>query len=722
MKKLEAKIIEFVGEHTDRALRIRALARAMKIPAHEYPSFRRTVKELLKSGKIGRQRGGRVGTAEKKPEKNIVGTLAMTKSGRGFVSPDAGGDDIAIGDWALGTALHGDKVEVRMLPRSRFERETGEIVRVIERVNTEVVGKYFRTRFHTFVLPDDQRLKIEIRVEPPKGTALRDGTKVVVHLEEWTDPRDYPRGKILHVIGQVGEKDVDVLSTIYKYKLPLEFPPAVETEAAAIPEKISEAEIARRLDLRRAITFTIDPEDAKDHDDAVSIERTKDGYRLGVHIADVSHYVQPNTKLDKEARKRTASAYLVDRVLPMLPHKLSSDLCSLREKVDRLTLSIMVDLDEQGKVIRCKLHESVIRSAAKLNYDEVQDFLDSGKGFEKNKRAATALKLMEELARKLYDQRMTAGSVDFDLAEYKVFLDDYGIVERVAKRERKFSHRLIEEFMLLANKLVAQEMLGRGLPALYRVHPPPDETKLDNFIEFAASFGHRASFGSPPQPKLIAQFIGSLEGRVEAELLNELLVRSMQKATYQPVNIGHFGLAFPHYLHFTSPIRRYPDLIVHRVLKQALSGSYKKSQSGALKSALERIGKHCSEQEIVIMEAERETIALKQAEYLSRQLGEVFEGVISGVIGVGFFVRLVEIGAEGMVRLNSLESDFYQVDKERYVVTGKRTQKRWRLGDKVRVQVVNVAVESGQIDFRLIEDQSKPQIKAHSYRNRRRWR
>ncbi len=721
MKKLEAQIIAYLEQMGKRPLKIRELAKSMKVPAAEYANFRRTVKELMRSGKVSRQRGGRLG-GQKKAEELIVGTLSMTKSGRAFVQPDGDKEEIVIEDWGLANALHGDKVEVRPLPAARRTRPAGEVVRVLERATTEIVGKYFQSRFHTFVLPDDPRMKIEIRVEPPKGTPIKDGTKVVVHLQEWTDARDYPRGKILHVLGMPGEKDVDVLSTVFKFKLATAFPAPVSAEAEAIEDAIAPEEIARRLDLRKTVTFTIDPEDAKDHDDAVSIERLGDGYRLGVHIADVSHYVQANTKLDKEARNRTASAYLVDRVLPMLPEKVSNNICSLKEKVDRLTMSAMIELDATGNVVRYKLHESVIRSCAKLSYEQVQETLDGGKGLEKQKRVVEAIRIMHELALKLIARRQSSGSIDFDLPEYKVFLDDYGIVTRILKRERKMSHRIIEEFMLLANRLVAQEMLGRAVPTLYRVHPPPDEEKLSNFVEFARSFGHKASFGSPPKPKHIAEFLETVQGRAEADLLNELLVRSMQKASYQTENIGHFGLAFPHYLHFTSPIRRYPDLLVHRTLREVLTGQFKKSKSGALKAALDRIGEHCTKQEIVIMEAERETIALKQAEYLSRQLGEVLPGVISGMLGFGFFVRLIDIGAEGMVRLATLEDDYYHVELERHEIIGKRTQRRLRLGDRVQVQVINVAVESGQIDFRLIQDQIKPRTQAHSYRNRRRWR
>jgi ribonuclease R len=711
-------ILEYISSSKYKPAKIRELARGMEISANQYSDFRDAVKRMVTSGKLVRLRHGRIGLPEKVV--TIQGILSVTKSRKAFVAPDDGSEEIVVTDHGLGAGIDGDTVEVRLRGRNIHGRVSGDVVKIVERKLKSIVGTYHQTRFHTCVRPDDPRLKMEIRIEPPKGTAVKEGTKVVVHLDEWLEPDVQPTGKLVQVLGFPGDPGVDVLTVIHKFNLPMAFPRGVETEADEIPAAIAENEIARRLDLRHKTVFTIDPEDAKDHDDAVSLDVTSSGYQLGIHIADVSHYVQPHSHLDKEARMRTSSAYLVDRVLPMLPERLSNNLCSLRENVDRLTLSVIVDLDKAGRVLRHKTCESIIRSKGKLSYDEVQLFLDSGKGFEERKRMGLKLVAMQDLAKELIDRRMEVGALDFELPEYKVILDDKGIVQRVVKRRRQMSNRIIEEFMLLANRLVASEMLAKNIPSLYRVHAPPDEKKLASFIAFARNFDLKASFGTPPRAKFISDFLVSLKGKDEEELLNELLVRSMQKAVYQPDNIGHFGLAFPAYLQFTSPIRRYPDLIVHRILKQAASGEYRASQGGALKASLSRIGKRCSEQEVVIMEAERESLSIKQAEFLSRQLGEIFDGVITGMLRFGFFVRVRDVGAEGLVRLSTLEDDYYVVDVDNQVIVGRSGRRRYRLGDRLRVQIVSVDVPAGEIDLRLVDEPKETRRTTPMAKSRRR--
>ncbi len=702
MKTKKENILQFIASPSYRPVKIRELSRLMSVPEKEYPEFRNLIKRMIAAGDLGRLRHGRV--APPNAQAPIVGQLSVTKSGRAFVQPDDESAEIVISANGLYTGLDGDKVAVHVLRRDGNGRPVGEIVKVVERRTTQVVGKYFESRFHRFVVPDNPRLNIEIDVELPRDRQfdLRNGVKVVVALQEWSNPNDVPRGRIIEILGMTGDPNVDVLSVIHTFNLPTKFPPAVEKEAEDFPTEIPAAEIRRRVDLRRKILFTIDPEDAKDHDDAVSLEVTARGYQLGVHIADVSHYVQDKSRLDKEARSRTASAYLVDRVLPMLPERLSNNLCSLREKEARLAMSIFIDLDKSGKPLNSEIKESIICSQAKLSYDQVQHYLDTGRGFEKQKRVGRKLEEMADLARKLIKRRLDAGAIDFELPEYKVFVGDNGIVEKIERRQRKLAHRLIEEFMLMANQQVARYMLTRGMPSLYRVHPPPDEDKLRDFQEFAENFGHTVSFGSPPKPKNISDFLHKVKDHEDADILNEVLVRSMQKARYQPDNIGHFGLAFSSYLHFTSPIRRYPDLMVHRILKLHLNRQLRKAQYGSLKSSLTRVGKHCSEQELVIMEAERETISIKQAEFMSRHLGDIFEGVISGMLRFGFFVRIIDIGAEGMVRLSSIENDYFHADVDKHVIIGRRTGVKLHLGGKVTVQVISVSIENGEIDLRLV--------------------
>ncbi len=702
MTQLEQRIEQLVSDVKYRPTKTRELSRRLQVPQKEYNAFRRTVKNMLDAGRLTKIRGNRIASPPR--GKTLIGVLSHTKGGRPYVRPDDGSGDIEIDRYRSLIGLDGDRVEVRIKEKQGGDLRVGEIIRVVEARITQIVGTYQHSRQASYVKPDDRRIRAMITVSPPKGMKVRDGSKVVVMLTPTEDRSLQMTGKIVEVLGMPGEPGVDVLSIIHEFRLPTAFPRAVNVEAEAIPKAIPAAEIARRHDYRDTIVFTIDPFDAKDHDDAVSLETTDSGYRLGVHIADVSYYVREQSHLDKEARARTASAYLVDRVLPMLPERLSNDLCSLRENEDRLTMSAMIELDKEGRVVGQQLEESIIRSRAKLDYDQVQCLLDLGEGFERKPEIASTLKQMQELAQKLIANRMQSGSIDFEVAEYKIELDDNGWAKQIHRRERKMSNRIIEEFMLLANKTVASVLLAKNIPVLYRVHPSPDPEKLTSFINFAANFGHRVSFGLPPQAKFIADFIASLRGKDEQEILNELLIRSMQKAYYQPENIGHFGLAFATYLHFTSPIRRYPDLIVHRILRQVLRGEYNPAKGATLKASLTRIGKHCSEQEIVIMEAERETLAIKQAEFLSRQLGEVYGGVISGMLSFGFFVRVVDVGAEGMVRLSTLEDDYYTADLDKFEVVGRSSRRKLRLGDKVQVQVVRVSLESGEIDLRLVEE------------------
>jgi ribonuclease R len=718
MREIIDLVSRYLSDPKYRPAKAREIARKLNIPQQEYPGFRRSIKALVDSGKLVLIRGNRIALPP-----NIVtvtGTLSRAKSGRAVLRPDDGSPEIEIDKFHDVGGISGDKVEVRVTKKTTAGVRSGEIVRIVEAHTEKLVGTYHHSRHGTFVKPDDRRLRSTVRVSPPKGMSLKDGAKVVVLLNPSEDPQVELNGKVIEVLGMPGEPGVDVLSIIHQFNLPTVFPRNVTAEAEAIPQAIPADEIARRLDFRSKITFTIDPEDAKDHDDAVSIEKNESGYQLGVHIADVSYYVREHSHLDKEARGRAASAYLVDRVLPMLPEHLSNDLCSLREDEDRLTMSAIIDLDQSGNVVGHRTAETVIRSRAKLSYEQVQRFLDGGEGFAQRPEMGATLKLMEELAQKLIARRMQSGSIDFEVAEYKVELDEKGQALRVYRRERKMSNRIIEEFMLLANKIVAGELLAKNIPVLYRVHPAPDPTKLANFVAFAENFGYRVSFGSPPRSKFISDFIEGLRGKDEQQILNELLIRSMQKAYYQPENIGHFGLAFASYLHFTSPIRRYPDLIVHRILRQVLRGEYRESKGAALKAMLTRIGKHCSEQELVIMAAERDTLAIKQAEFLSRQLGEVFDGVISGMLKFGFFVRLIEIGAEGMVRLSELQDDYYTADLEKYEIIGQRTKRVFRLGDRIRIQVVNVSLETGEIDLQLVEDTRPRSVRKQKQQTRKR--
>lgn len=697
------KIVEFISSKSYRPLRIRELARGLQVPEKEYRSFRRLVKDSIAEGAIVRIKGGRVGQPDKLSLK--IGVLAMARKGFGFVKPEDGSEEIYVPPEDTGTAFDGDQVLLRVKPSSRGKSPEGAVVKVLKRNRTTVVGTFHRTKYFMTVEPDDPRIGRDIYVHHNDELSVSDGQKVVVALSEWKNPMMNPEGEIVEVLGFPDEPGVDILSAIKKFNLPTEFPPEVEKETDELSLDITPDALRDRLDLRDKITFTIDPADAKDFDDAVSLEILDNGHwLLGVHIADVSHYVKENSEIDSEARDRGTSVYLVDRVIPMLPEGLSNEICSLKGDVDRLTYSCMMEITKTGKVSKHKVSPSVIHSRGRLSYDEVQEYFDSGKPSHKLRNLTDSIDKLRELAEVLRKSRVAKGSLDFDLPEPRVVLDKSGDVVDISPRPRKESHRLVEEFMLLANKTVAEHIVRLGLPTLFRVHDVPDKEKLEGYREFAKGFGRDFRFTDPPKPIQISRFLKKLEGSPEEGILNEFLLRSLKKACYQPENIGHFGLAFSHYLHFTSPIRRYPDLLVHRLLKEIKNGRYPGSRIPTIKRLLTRVGEHSSQRERIAEEAERETVRIKQAVYLSKHIGDVFEGIISGIASFGFFVRLTRFSAEGVVRLSTLTDDYYQVAENRFSIAGVHTGNSFSLGEKVFVQIVNVDLDRYQTNLRVIGD------------------
>jgi ribonuclease R len=700
MKIDQERILRFLSGGQQKPLKLRELAKKMDIPEDEYGSFRRIVRSMLRDGLLVKAKRGRIGLPAK--TNAVVGRLVSGKSGYGFVVPEDGGEDVYIRDENMGYAFHGDKVLVTILGRRRGPAREGTITKILKRAKQLLVGTFHRGKFGYFVTPDDRKIPRDIYVAPENSKDAKDGQKVTVSLTDWPEVHTGPEGKIIEVLGYPDDPGMDILCLIREFGLPLGFPEEVEKEAEILAPKIKAEELQARLDLRHQNCFTIDPADAKDHDDAVSLEIKPNGnWLLGVHIADVSHYVKENSALDEEALKRGNSVYLVDRVIPMLPEKLSNEICSLKSNRVRLTYSVIMEIDQEGKRVGYRIKESVIKSKAKLNYDEVQEFFNGGSPSKRIQGLENDLLEMRKLSRKLLEKRLAKGSLDFDLPEARVVLGADGRVLDILQVARLESHRLIEEFMLLANQTVAEHVTRISVPFLYRIHEEPDQDKMEAFSDFVTTLGYSVSFSERVSPKKIQKFLKSLEGKPEEGLINEVLLRSLKKACYSPENIGHFGLAFSHYTHFTSPIRRYPDLIVHRLLKELESRRYNTKRQTQMLGRLPKIGQITSERERLAEEAERESVKIKQVEYMQDKLGEEYGGLISGVVPFGFFVRLDDSLAEGLVRVTSLEDDYYIFDEKGRRWVGRRNKKVYKLGDRVKVQVVRVDRVQKEIDFVL---------------------
>lgn len=710
-------IVDFIRDHSDRPMKVKELARSIGISQRDYPAFRRTVKKLLDEGKLVRLKRNRIGIPE---EMDLVtGTISVTKSGMGFVAGDNRDDEIYIAPRDLHTAFDGDRVMVRLKPGVGFKgKKEGIVINIVERRTSRLVGVYHVGDHYDFVEPDSKNIGRDIYIAKGRGNGARDGDKVVVSVDEWANPYLNPEGEVVERLGRLGDPGVDMLAIIREYDLPTEFPQKVLDEADAVAEDWS-AEVKRRIDLCPVTTLTIDPTDAKDFDDAVSIEMKNGHYRLGVHIADVSHFVRSNSVLDKEAFERGTSVYFPDRVIPMLPERLSNDVCSLRPNRKRLTYSIFMEFDHKGDVIDYELFPAVIRSRARLTYEEVQEFFDTGDVTARLERVADSLRLMRPLARLLHSRREAAGSLDFDLPEAKIILDKQGNVIEIGNRVRTESHRLIEEFMLAANRQVARHFVKYGQPTLFRVHDRPDMEKLEGFSHLMSKFGYKFPVSPTMPTRDFQRFLDKVKGKPEEELVNELLLRSMKKAVYQPQDIGHFGLAFKHYLHFTSPIRRYPDLMVHRLLKYMKNNKYPVRLAQKLGVILTNAGKQSSEMERRAMEAERDAVKAKQVSYMSGQVGSEYDGIISGVTNYGFFVRLIGPECDGLVRASTLDDDYYRFDEESYRLVGRRKGKIFRLGDKVRVGVLRVDVEAREIDLFVVPSREESPKGKKSYGRRK---
>ncbi len=699
LMKLSGQIlIKAVKERTDRPMKMKEMAKALSVKNPDYAAFRNEVKKLISSGQLVKLKRGRIGLAA---ELEIqVGKIAIIKSGIGFLIREDD-VDILIPSSHLLTALDGDKVMVRLTGKSEG-RDAGTVIKIVERSVRNMVGTFKSGKHFSVVVPDNPRIHRDMYIPPDETLEAQDGEKVVAVLLQWEDPYLNPEAKIIERLGRPGEPGVDMLTIIKSYNLPEEFPDEVMSEAekaAAITEDNS----AGRIDLTKDCIYTIDPFDAKDHDDAISVVETEEGFSLGVHIADVSFYVRPGGALDKEAFRRGNSVYLPGMVIPMLPEVLSNDVCSLRPKRNRLAHSVFVDFDKKAKVINWKIADTIINSRAKLSYEEVQEFFDNGKPTDKIHRVSSNLKSARKLASLLSRKRLEAGSLDFDLPESKIVMDDKGEVLELGHRVRLETHRLIEEFMLVANRVVALEASRKRVYFLHRVHDTPDKKKIAEFSETMKKLGYSFPVSGNLKPVQFSRFLEKIKEKPEADFINELMLRSMKKAVYQRENNGHFGLAFSHYAHFTSPIRRYPDLLVHRLLRALGNEGYKKKFASQVVSLIDRVAIRCSETERVAESAERAAIKVKQVQFMARHVGDEFGGVVSGVARWGFWVRLDNLGAEGLVRISSIDDDYYHFDEKQYRLIGRRKRRVFRMGDRVNVGIVAVNQTTSEIELNLVD-------------------
>ncbi len=693
---LERRIRRALRESSRGPLKAKELARTLKIPTPEYRQFKDVLRSLESTGAVYRVKGQRYALPEKINLK--VGVVALTRSADGFVLPEDGSRDVFVPSSLLESAMDGDRVVVRIESRPKRENPQGRIIKVLDRAHSTVVGTFHRARKFAYVEPLDDRLFRDVLIPGGEEGEARNGDIVVARITTYGDKRLNALGAVDRVLGPITEPGVDVLSILFGYGLELEFSDEVEEAARTAVREKGEKGRENRVDRTNLHVFTIDPSDARDHDDALSIVAKGEGlWEVGIHIADVSHFVEPESPLDLEALRRGTSVYLVDRVVPMLPHLLSSDVCSLRPGEDRAAVSLFATLDGQGTVRRHRFERTRVRSRHRLDYGQVQGVLSGHTHLDP--RTDADLEKLAELARALREKRLARGSLDFDLPEARVILDADGAPVDIQKVVQLESHRLIEDFMLLANETVAREMQKRGLPIPYRVHEPPAPERLAELRRFLATLGYPLT-RKKITSKDLQEVLEAVEGRPEANLVSTVILRSMARARYQPKNVGHFGLGAPTYTHFTSPIRRYPDLLVHRVVVRGLIEGQPIPDTWGGK-ALQEASERSSSREQTATEAERDSVALKKAEFMEQHLGEEFGGTISGVTAFGVFILLNEYFVEGLLHVNSLSDDFYILREEEYALVGERTGKRFRLGDSVRVRVSRVDRLERKIDFVL---------------------
>lgn len=631
----------------------------------------------------------------------LEGVVEMENDGNAYVITDDN-QEVFVPEYNLNHALHGDRVKVAITPKRRRKRMEAEVVEVVERAKRTFVGKIEVEKNYAFVIPDNKLMPYDIFIPKESLNKAKTGQKVIARIIDWPQQSKNPLGEVVEVIGNPGVHEVEMHSILAEFELPYRFPEELNALALQIPDKISRQDYAERRDFRKIPTFTIDPADAKDFDDALSLRKIDENlFEVGVHIADVTHYVRPGSPIDNEAIERATSVYLVDRCIPMLPERLSNFICSLRPDEEKLCFSAVFEMDTDGKVHKEWFGRTVILSQRRFAYEEAQQVIETGEGDMRDE-----ILTLHSIAQKLRSSRLKAGAVDFDRAEVKFQLDENGKPLGVFFKIQKEANQLIEEFMLLANRKVA-EFVGKARenyktkPFVYRIHDKPNPEKFDSFRSFVTRFGYSVEGGTDKQiSKSLNKLLKEVKGKKEQNLIETLALRAMAKARYSANNIGHYGLGFPHYTHFTSPIRRYPDMMVHRLLAHYLDGGKPKSED-----ELERLCKHSTNMEIKATDAERASIKYKQVEFMSDKIGQQYLGVITGVTNFGFFVELNETKCEGLVPIRELHDDFYEFDEESYCLTGRQTDRKFQLGDELMVEVWRANLPKKQLDFKLIDSE-----------------
>ncbi|MGN6715436.1 ribonuclease R [Anaerocolumna jejuensis] len=696
-------LLEFLSSTEYKPMKFKEIAGILQVPRNEKTDFREVVEALAADGKIEADNSGKYRVSDNNTK---AGIFTGTQRGFGFVVIEGEDEDIFIPESGTKGALHNDKVLVSIKGEQTGKRREGEILRIIERSNTTVVGTFEKSKNYGFVVPDNTKFGKDIFIQKEHTKGAVDGHKVVVKITNFGDKLKNPEGRIIEILGHINDPGVDIKSVIAAYNLPLEFPEEVLEQVEKTEEEIGKEEIKGRKDLRDLPTVTIDGEDAKDLDDAITLSKEGDIYHLGVHIADVSHYVREDTPLDKEALNRGTSVYLVDRVIPMLPHKLSNGICSLNAGTDRLALSCLMDIDDKGNVIGHEIVEAVICVNRRMTYTSVKKILEDKDEAEMKEyeELVPMFLLMEELAEILREKRRKRGSIDFDFPESKVVLNKEGHPVDIKPYDRNKATKIIEDFMLIANETVAEDYFWQEIPFVYRVHENPDSDRIKELGIFINNFGYSIRIGQEDiHPKELQKLLRKIEGSSEEALISRLTLRSMKRAKYAAESDGHFGLAAKYYCHFTSPIRRYPDLQIHRIIKENLKGGLGEKRYNHYHKILPDVARQASITERRADDAERDVLKLKKVEYMSDHIGEEFDGVISGITSWGMYVELPNT-VEGLVRVADMEDDFYVYEEEKYAMTGEHTRKSYKLGQKVKVEVVDTDKWQKVIDFRLIEE------------------